>query len=90
MMEHENIFSKKGRVDQMPNLRPGRPKQCGSYRQRFFAELDKLGVLEYLEADSKNRDKAIAYCYQKNATAGGKRFVVNTMKGGMVRIFREK
>ncbi len=88
-MEMDNTFNKKGRVEQMPDLHPGRPKQSGSYRQRFFAELDRLAVLEYLEVGPENRDKAIAYSYQMNATAKGKRFAVNTMEGGVVRVFRE-
>ena len=89
-MDQGGTFNKKGRVDQMPDLKPGRPKQRSSYRQRFFAELNKLEVMEYLEVGPENRDKAIAYCYQMNTGTEVKRFAVNTMEEGMVRIFREK
>ena len=36
-------------MERLPAVKPGRPKQTGSYRQRFFAALDALDVLEYLE-----------------------------------------
>jgi hypothetical protein len=88
-METERTFNRKGRAERIPVLKPGRPAQRSSYRQRFFAELDTLEVMEYLEVGPENRDKAIAYCYQMNAAVQGKRFAASTMEGGMVRIFRE-
>ena len=86
MME---IKCKKGRVEQTSAVKPGRPKQSDSYRQRFFVALDGLLVMEYLEVDAQNRDKAIAYSYQKNAVTPGKRFVVSSLVAGAVRIIRE-
>jgi len=84
------IKCKKGSVSQAPVVKPGRPKQKGSYRQRFFAALDDLDVLEYLEVEADYRDKAQAYCYQKNIASPGKHFIVNSLKAGAVRIIREK
>lgn len=83
------IKCKKGMVDQDHAIKSGRPVHGDSYRQRFFAVLDGLDVKEYLEIDSENRDKAIAYCYQMNALAPEKRFAVYSMLAGFVRIIRE-
>ncbi len=80
---------KKGRVEKLPLIRPGRPNQRTSYRQRFFAELDRLHVNDYLEIDAEDRDKATAYCYQKNAIDQDRRFVTSITESGKTRIFRE-
>ena len=79
----------KGKVEEITAVKQGRPKCKDSYRQRFFTALDGLDVMEYLEVDSANRDKATAYCYQKNAVTPDKRFAVSSMVAGAVRIIRE-
>lgn len=87
-MEHKNTFFK-GRAEQIPVVRRGRPCKGGSYRQRLFGALDTLEILEYLEIEPVNHDKAIAYCQQKNTLAQDKRFVAVTIEGGVTRIFRK-